>query len=405
MEEPVSSPRSSVIVARSGQVPTRNADRLTYNSYQHCHGLAGPGHTWTDLDTIEQRLAQPSTVYRRSVSPSALQARYEAEGQSRELDQIYYQFSDLVKSSLIKDGAKISLVEEQESLVESEEGDKRPVSDCHVCGDKAIAHLHYGGICCYSCKAFFRRAVQNGKDASYKCKAGSECEVSQHTRRGCQKCRFEKCLRVGMTASWVLSDEQCQIRFGKGKSRTARSKVIPGTCEETEEPPVKLSHPALATFSQQDQTFIDSLLGAYEASKEKISFSDANESMLRGISRLRGAYSASEMNDMVNTVIKRNIFFMENVQHFSLLSHDDKKALLTKNMTEMCHIRGALKFNPNTASFDMEQRGQGVSSDIGITQESIKNLYSSVNTARYPDQIIVARPVVVNHPIAGTFSH
>ena len=30
--------------------------------------------------------------------------------------------------------------------------DKRPVSDCHVCGDRAIAHMHYGGICCYSCK-------------------------------------------------------------------------------------------------------------------------------------------------------------------------------------------------------------------------------------------------------------
>ena len=30
--------------------------------------------------------------------------------------------------------------------------DKRPMSDCHVCGDRAIAHMHYGGICCYSCK-------------------------------------------------------------------------------------------------------------------------------------------------------------------------------------------------------------------------------------------------------------
>ena len=177
-----------------------------------------------------------------------------------------------------------------------------------------------------------------------------------------------------MTASWVLSEEQCQIRFGKGKTKP---KVNRESCEESQETSDKLG-----TFSLQDKTFVDSLLGAFEASKEKISFSDANESMLRGISRVRGAYSASEMNNMVNTVIKRNIFFMENVHHFSLLSHSDKKALLTKNMTEMCHIRGALKFNPLTASFDMEQRGEGASPDIGITQESIKNLYSSVSTAR-----------------------
>jgi hypothetical protein len=36
--------------------------------------------------------------------------------------------------------------------------DRRPVSDCRVCGDRAIAHMHYGGICCYSCKAGRMRA-------------------------------------------------------------------------------------------------------------------------------------------------------------------------------------------------------------------------------------------------------
>merc|ERR1719317_648834 len=105
---------------------------------------------------------------------------------------------------------------DSEQMNESVKDEKRPVSDCHVCGDRAIAHMHYGGICCYSCKAFFRRAVQNGKDKTYKCKKDSDCEVSVITRRGCQKCRFEKCQEIGMTASWVLSDEQCEIRFGKG---------------------------------------------------------------------------------------------------------------------------------------------------------------------------------------------
>ena len=27
--------------------------------------------------------------------------------------------------------------------------------------------------------------------------------------------RFEKCLRIGMKPNWVLSDEQCSIRFRK----------------------------------------------------------------------------------------------------------------------------------------------------------------------------------------------
>ena len=34
---------------------------------------------------------------------------------------------------------------------------------CPVCGDTAVAHFHYGGMCCYSCKAFFRRVVNTSK--------------------------------------------------------------------------------------------------------------------------------------------------------------------------------------------------------------------------------------------------
>jgi hypothetical protein len=30
-------------------------------------------------------------------------------------------------------------------------------SECSVCGSPAAAHLHYGAISCYSCRAFFRR--------------------------------------------------------------------------------------------------------------------------------------------------------------------------------------------------------------------------------------------------------
>ena len=97
-------------------------------------------------------------------------------------------------------------------------------------------------------QAFFRRAVQSGKDKVYRCKRSGDCQVIQkncpiwylktHTagqsqpshgivpsklffqvsvasRRSCQKCRFLKCIAVGMTAAWVLSEEQCTIRSPK----------------------------------------------------------------------------------------------------------------------------------------------------------------------------------------------
>lgn len=269
--------------------------------------------------------------------------------------------------------------------------EKRPVSDCHVCGDRAIAHMHYGGICCYSCKAFFRRAVQNGKDKTYKCKKDSDCEVSVNTRRGCQKCRFEKCQEIGMTASWVLSDEQCEIRFGKGKGKRKNNKS--GNAFDEEVPMDKvavdktncISNPN--SFTKEDELTVVHMMCVYEASKEMIHFSDENIFLWDKVFG-KSDYSANQMNSLVATIIKKNIFMMGDNPFFKNISFNDRKKLLSKNMTEMCHVRGALRFNVSNKSFqwyytskDKNQHGNcPPNKDIG--EDAIKNLYSSTEAAR-----------------------
>lgn len=62
---------------------------------------------------------------------------------------------------------------------------------CAICGDAITKHncIHYGGLSCYSCRAFFRRAHQGSKTVGFTCKSGGNCEVNVKTRRKCQKCR------------------------------------------------------------------------------------------------------------------------------------------------------------------------------------------------------------------------
>ncbi|XP_023340074.1 uncharacterized protein LOC111710243 [Eurytemora carolleeae] len=124
--------------------------------------------------------------------------------------------------------------QEEPTAVPSPESANKSTIDCPVCKDVAIAHFHYGGMCCYSCKAFFRRVVNTSKANKYKCRNGSNlCDVSLGNRRSCQACRYRKCVSAGMKPGLVLSDEQCTRRFGP-RSRNRVSN--PGDEEEVDNP-------------------------------------------------------------------------------------------------------------------------------------------------------------------------
>jgi len=74
------------------------------------------------------------------------------------------------------------------------------IAQCLVCGGKAAAHQHYGAVCCYSCRAFFRRGISR----AYSCVRGDmSCQVNSITRTNCKKCRFDRCLEVGMRPELV----------------------------------------------------------------------------------------------------------------------------------------------------------------------------------------------------------
>jgi hypothetical protein len=81
---------------------------------------------------------------------------------------------------------------------------------CEVCSDKAKS-FHFGGLACDSCKAFFRRSVHNDAYTAFRCSYEGTCHITKNTRKSCQKCRFEKCLSIGMEKNWVMSEEERNV--------------------------------------------------------------------------------------------------------------------------------------------------------------------------------------------------
>ncbi len=94
---------------------------------------------------------------------------------------------------------------------------------CAVCHLEAETfHLNYGVSSCFSCRAFFRRAIQKGRylgrgrENNFVCSsAGEGCVVTGVDRTSCRKCRFEACMDAGMRPEAVLVGKEKAIRFRK----------------------------------------------------------------------------------------------------------------------------------------------------------------------------------------------
>ncbi|XP_064100677.1 nuclear hormone receptor family member nhr-91-like [Macrobrachium nipponense] len=61
---------------------------------------------------------------------------------------------------------------------------------CSVCGRSAKSS-HFGALCCDSCRAFFRRNVQNSLWETFICFKDGHCDIVQD-RRSCQRCSSER---------------------------------------------------------------------------------------------------------------------------------------------------------------------------------------------------------------------
>jgi len=258
--------------------------------------------------------------------------------------------------------------------------------DCPVCRDTAVAHFHYGGMCCYSCKAFFRRVVNTNKATRYKCRSGSnQCDVSLANRRSCQACRYKKCVASGMKPGLVLSDEQCQKKFGPKKGTKDDNFLKPASIHKfsdtsLEDMDVEIDDPS-ESFDQQvikendysvlidvDKSFKEqnrigrqlfvSLFTTGSVSSEKMTDAeletfdaiDENLAMLTSglierqvknsrkflsfYTKQRSLFMPTgqvNVNDAVHTLIEQTVLVLKENQDFKALSNKDQTELLESN--------------------------------------------------------------------------
>lgn len=93
---------------------------------------------------------------------------------------------------------------------------------CMVCGDKALGY-NFNAVTCESCKAFFRRNALSSKDFS--CPFNETCEITVVTRRFCQRCRLQKCFKIGMRKEYIMTEEDKLLKRKKVELNRAKRKT------------------------------------------------------------------------------------------------------------------------------------------------------------------------------------
>ena len=94
------------------------------------------------------------------------------------------------------------------------------ISACKVCNRQNESfHLNYGAETCFSCRAFFRRQIQQASSHKLKCKGNEECQLVSNSQKKCRLCRFKRCLAIGMKPECVLKEDDKKTRFRKHISK------------------------------------------------------------------------------------------------------------------------------------------------------------------------------------------
>lgn len=123
---------------------------------------------------------------------------------------------NLIQTKTMSKQEKKQRAKKQTQILE-DPNDPVYLKTCFVCSEAARpGHDHYrnyGGIVCYSCRAFWRRSHQKTLTPEFKCKKSGKCVTSIESRRKCKKCRYVRCLKAGMNPDAVLNVDQKKIRY------------------------------------------------------------------------------------------------------------------------------------------------------------------------------------------------
>eukprot|EP00095_Tigriopus_kingsejongensis_P003901 snap_masked-scaffold296_size217904-processed-gene-1.3 protein:Tk03901 transcript:snap_masked-scaffold296_size217904-processed-gene-1.3-mRNA-1 annotation:"retinoid x" len=282
---------------------------------------------------------------------------------------------------------------------------------CRICQEPATRHLHYGSIVCFSCKAFFRRAIQNEVHTLFTCAVENRCEMNSVSRKHCQKCRWDACLRVGMKSQWVLSKKERVKRMERRQSQGMESlpRQVGEACEATwsrdsEDQPRETSRDALeshgstssvqssspelgipkqVSFDPTEDQFIENITKIYDQQFRSVSLGEVIIKEMIVSSLYNVPISVSSSLSAYRLMVNRVTKIANSFDTFCTFPMRIKMALLKKNADPMVLLNGATFFSESAKEQIQVSMGEDDALSSGILIDRSKEAIDKAGSISY----------------------
>jgi len=255
--------------------------------------------------------------------------------------------------------------------------------ECPICSAVAVDHLHYGGLACFSCKAFFRRMVVTQSKKSRRCRTGDgQCILTLSKRNNCPPCRFQRCLQSGMKPELVMSGKVNKKAERHAESLEKIQEISQTALEEEKINQILIHHRLivsqtsgvnlltiptmfiskvqeridfevkLSSVEQQDILAIAKLELAFLIAKDCVIFFTKNfgiDQLL--VSKMDGICPALIFTSVQEFFVQLVVFFLKNCSHFQSLTWACQARLLRKNIADISVLLMTMCFEKKTQVF------------------------------------------------------
>ncbi|BFZ16078.1 hypothetical protein BsWGS_19117 [Bradybaena similaris] len=259
-----------------------------------------------------------------------------------------------------------------------------PLPPCRVCGEQA-AGFHYGANTCEACKGFFRRSLLRSGD--YECVRSGNCIIGSNRRKCCPKCRYLKCLSVGMSKEAIKTgrytytkrtQDTLELKMLKETKQQIKSNLIMDDidCASVE--------PALNSFEQRslhknindcDSYFCNS----YCRLSPKVEASDETISAAASVSPASVSAASSTLTELTS-IFSSNLLSLSNCSsQMSMPELQTEELKSTKDFSEgsdQCLTPASVTCDFRLGELENSELLAADNSDISLESQEMSRLHS-----------------------------